>query len=60
MAAIQPKCQREDHFEIIDIHSVSARQANTSLCLRFPHDAAFVKRFNRRPNRRNKNPEQLR
>lgn len=60
MAAIQPKCQREDHFKVIGVGIVSVRQANTSLCLGFPHNTAFVKRFDRRPNHRNKHPEQFR
>lgn len=60
MAAVQLKRQREDRFEVIAVGTVSVRQANTSFCLGFPHDAAFVKCANRRPNRRNEHPEQLR
>lgn len=60
MAAVQPKCQREDRFEVKNINLVSARQADISFRLGFPHDAAFVKRTYRRSNGRNKHPEQLR
>jgi len=60
MAAVQPKRQREDRCEIKNINLVSARQADTSFRLGFPHDAAFVKRADRRSNRRNEHTEQLR
>lgn len=60
MAAVQPKCQREDRFELIGVGIVSVRQTDTSFRLRFPHDAAFAERFDRRSNRRNKHPEQFR
>ena len=45
IGAVQPKCPREDRFEVIGVSIVSARQADTSFRLGFPHDAAFVKRF---------------
>ena len=60
IGAVQPKCQREDRFEVIGVGIVSVRQTDTSFRLGFSHDAAFAERFDRRPNRLNKHPEQFR